>query len=150
MLIVDNQLLELDDAIEELVLAIVQTDEAKAYQNTKAAFDTDDVLQDMLADFSAKKEDYENLAAYGTVLPEVMDKKKELYKLKRKLDLYPTVIAFRQSEVALQELLATVAKALAQAVSSKIFVDTGLPLAPHKAPHRKKGRTIRESDEDEQ
>lgn len=150
MLIIDDQLLELDDTIEELVTAITQTEQAKTYQVSKIAFDTDESLQEMIADFTLKKTAYEQVADYAAYLPEVKDKKKVLYKLKRQLDLHPKVIAFRQAEVALQELLASVTTALAQAVSPKVFVDTGLPLAPHKAPHKKNGSTIRESDEHDQ
>ena len=104
MLIIDDQLLELDDTIEELVTAITQTEQAKTYQVAKIAFDTDESLQEMIADFTLKKTAYEQVADYAAYLPEVKDKKKVLYKLKRQLDLHPKVIAFRQAEVALQEL----------------------------------------------
>lgn len=76
MLIIDDQLLELDDTIEELVIAITQTEQAKSYQAAKIAFDRDESLQDMIADFALKKTAYEQVADYAAYLPEVKDKKK--------------------------------------------------------------------------
>ena len=60
-----------------------------------------------------------------------------MFEKKRQLDLNEKVIALRRAEVDLQEVLAKIAQKIAESVSSDVFVDTGLPLAPHKPPHKK-------------
>ena len=57
------------------------------------------------------------------------------------------MIAYRQAEVALQEVLAELSSLLSQSISSDIFVDTGLPLAPKRPKHgHGRGDNIREKD----
>ncbi len=55
--------------------------------------------------------------------------------MKRQIDLNEVVIGYRQAGVRFTDCLANLGE---EFVSSQIFIDTGLPLAPHK-PHHKKG-----------
>ena len=66
--------------------------------------------------------------------------KRQVLRMKRQIDLNEVVIAYRQAELDLQAIMASLSQDIAQAVSDQIFIDTGLPLAPHK-PHHKKGAT---------
>lgn len=44
--------------------------------------------------------------------------------------------ALRQSEVAVQKILAELTQDISSVISSAIFVDTGLPLAAHSSHHQ--------------
>ena len=72
--------------------------------------------------------------------PDVRELKRQVLRMKRQIDLNEVVIAYRHAEFDLQTILANLGEEIAQAVSGQIFIDTGLPLAPHK-PHHKKGDT---------
>jgi hypothetical protein len=66
--------------------------------------------------------------------------KRQVLRMKRQIDLNEVIIGYRQAEFDLQIILASLGEEVAQAISNQIFIDTGLPLAPHK-PHHKKGDT---------
>ncbi|MFS1663087.1 YlbF family regulator [Streptococcus sp. zg-JUN1979] len=144
MLRIDEELLAIDDAIEELVEAFVIQEEAKCYRLAKEAVLKDRDLAQKMAIFEEKRSSYEKEAAYSAFRSEIKEQKKELYRLKRQLDLHPKLVALRQSETRLQESLAKISRQLSEAVSSDIFVDTGLPLAPHKRHHKPNENPIRE------
>ena len=78
--------------------------------------------------------------AYEAFRPDVRELKRQVLRMKRQIDLNEVVIAYRHAEFDLQTILANLGEEIAQAVSGQIFIDTGLPLAPHK-PHHKKGDT---------
>ncbi len=77
---------------------------------------------------------------YEAFRPDVRELKRQVLRMKRQIDLNEVVIAYRHAEFDLQTILANLGEEIAQAVSGQIFIDTGLPLAPHK-PHHKKGDT---------
>ena len=54
------------------------------------------------------------------------------------------MISNSQAEFDLQTILANLGEEIAQAVSDQIFIDTGLPLAPHKPHHKKEDTNIKE------
>ncbi|KXT75650.1 YlbF family regulator [Streptococcus sp. DD12] len=135
MLIIDDQLLAIEEATNRVISALKQSPEYQAYQATQAAIEADLVLQDKVAQFEETKQAYEEIEAYRDILPEARTLRRDLFQLKRELDLYPLVGQLRQDENALQEVLAKVTQALAMAVDPSIFVDTGLPFAPRRKPH---------------
>ena len=75
-----------------------------------------------------------------SLLDQVRDLKRQVLRMKRQIDLNEVVIGYRQAEFDLQIILASLGEEVAQAISNQIFIDTRLPLAPHK-PHHKKGDT---------
>ena len=148
MLKIDEELMQIDDQIMRLVKALKQTSEYRTYHEVKQAIERDEHLQEQVSLFEEKKEAYELLEPYRHYLPEAREAKRQLFRLKRELDLYPLVRRLRQVENALQELLAQVSQVLAEAVDEDIFVETGLPFAPKHKPHGKGTyRNIREEDD---
>ena len=137
MLIVDDQLLAIEEATNRLINALKESTAYQTYLATQEAIEHDTVLQDKVAQFEAKKQAYEAIEAYRDILPEARSLRRDLFQLKRELDLYPLVGQLRQDENALQEILAQVSQRLALAVDASIFVDTGLPFAPRRKPHEK-------------
>ena len=97
-------------------------------------------LQEQLFAFQELKDSYDTAKAYEAFRPDVRELKRQVLRMKRQIDLNEVVIGYRQAEFDLQTILANLGEEIAQAVSDQIFIDTGLPLAPHK-PHHKKGDT---------
>ena len=64
---------------------------------------------------------------------EVAEIRRQLFKEKRGIDINEKVSQLRQSEVAVQKNLAELSQKISSTISSDIFVETGLPLAPHKS-----------------
>ena len=133
MLIINEELLAIDQAIEYLVSYFLKLPEVENYRLKRQKFENDRELQEQLFAFQKLKDSYDTAKAYEAFRPDVRE-------LKRQIDLNEVVIGYRQTEFDLQTILANLGEEIAQAVSNQIFIDTGLPLAPHK-PHHKKGDT---------
>ena len=146
MLIINEELLAIDQAIDSLVSHFLMLPEVDAYRLSRQQFENDKELQKQLFAFQELKDSYDTAKAYEAFRPDVRELKRQVLRMKRQIDLNEVVIAYRHAEFDLQTilpifyLLANLGDEIAQAVSDQIFIDTGLPLAPHK-PHHKKGDT---------
>lgn len=135
MLTIDEQLFDIDKAVDDVVTAFLELESVKHYHQAQECFMADTVLQERIAQFQELKQDYETAKRYASFRPEVAEKRRQLFKEKRALDLNEKVSRLRQTEVAVQKQLAELSQKIASTISSDIFVDTGLPLAPHKLHH---------------
>ena len=140
MLIINEELLAIDQAIEYLVSYFLKLPEVENYRLKRQKFENDRELQEQLFAFQKLKDSYDTAKAYEAFRPDVRELKRQVLRMKRQIDLNEVVIGYRQAEFDLQTILANLGEEIAQAVSNQIFIDTGLPLAPHK-PHHKKGDT---------
>mgnify|MGYP003298146268 CR=1 FL=1 len=140
MLIINEELLAIDQAIECLVSCFLKLPEIENYRLKQQRFKNARELQELLLEFQELKESYDKAKGYEAFRADVRDLKRQVLRMKRQIDLNEVVIGYRQAEFDLQTILANLGEEIAQAVSDQIFIDTGLPLAPHK-PHHKKGDT---------
>ncbi|SDO42943.1 Cell fate regulator YlbF, YheA/YmcA/DUF963 family (controls sporulation, competence, biofilm development) [Streptococcus equinus] len=136
MLAIDEQLFEIDEAIDEVAQAFLALDSVKSYLAIQKTFLADKALQGRISHFQALKQSYEEVKDYAAFRPEVKDLRHQLLEEKRALDLDQTVSLLRQNEVAVQKILAELTQEISSVISPMIFVDTGLPLAPHKSHHQ--------------
>lgn len=132
MLVVNEELVKIDDAIDCLVDDLLKCKTFQTYLEKKSLFENDSVLQKDILTFKDLAEEYDKRKHLISFRPELLDLRKEVYAKKRALDLHPKVVDLRLAEVDFQEILAQVTQAIADTVSSHIFVDTGLPLSPKK------------------
>ena len=132
MLIINEELLAIDQAIEYLVSYFLQLPEVENYRLKRQKFENDRELQEQLFAFQKLKDSYDTAKAYEAFRPDVRELKRQVLRMKRQIDLNEVVIGYRQAEFDLQTILANLGEEIAQAVSNQIFIDTGLPLAPHK------------------
>ena len=140
MLIINKELLAIDQAIDSLVSHFQMLPEVDAYRLSRQQFENDRELQEQLFAFQELKDSYDTAKEYEAFRPDVRELKRQVLRMKRQIDLNEVVIGYRQAEFDLQTILANLGEEIAQAVSDQIFIDSGLPLAPHK-PHHKKGDT---------
>ena len=140
MLIINEELLAIDQAIDSLVSHFLMLPEVDACRLSRQKFENGKELQKQLFAFQELKDSYDTAKAYEAFRPDVRELKRQVLRMKRQIDLNEVVIGYRQAEFDLQTILANLGEEIAQAVSDQIFIDTGLPLAPHK-PHHKKGDT---------
>ena len=140
MLIINEELLAIDQAIDCLVSYFLKLPEVENYRLKRQKFENDRGLQEQLFAFQELKDSYDAAKAYEAFRPDVRELKRQVLRMKRQIDLNEVVIGYRRAEFDLQTILANLGEEIAQAVSDQIFIDTGLPLAPHK-PHHKKGDT---------
>ncbi|UVF02384.1 YlbF family regulator [Streptococcus equinus] len=136
MLAIDEQLFEIDEAIDEVAKAFLTLDAVQAYLEIKKIFLADTALQESISEFQDLKQSYEEVKDYAAFRPEVKEIRRQLLQKKRELDLNSTVSALRQSEVAVQAILADLTQEISSVISPMIFVDTGLPLATPKSHHQ--------------
>lgn len=140
MLIINKELLAIDQAIDCLVSYFLKLPEVENYRLKRQKFENDRELQEQLFAFQELKDSYDTAKEYEAFRPDVRELKRQVLRMKRQIDLNEVVIGYRQAEFDLQTILANLGEEIAQAVSDQIFIDSGLPLAPHK-PHHKKGDT---------
>lgn len=136
MLAIDEHLFEIDEAIDEVAKAFLALDDVQAYLEIKKIFLADAALQESISEFQDLKQSYEEVKEYAVFRPEVKEICRQLLQKKRELDLNRTVSLLRQNEVAVQTILAELTQEISSVISPTIFVDTGLPLAPHKSHHQ--------------
>ena len=144
MLIINEELLAIDQAIDSLVSHFQMLPEVDAYRLSRQQFENDRELQEQLFAFQELKDSYDTAKAYEAFRPDVRELKRQVLRMKRQIDLNEVVIGYRQAEFDLQIILANLGEEIAQAVSDQIFIDTGLPLAPHKPHHKKEDTNIKE------
>lgn len=140
MLIINEELLAIDQAIDSLVLHFLRLPEVENYRLKRQKFENARELQELLLEFQELKDSYDTVKEYEAFRPDVRELKRQVLRMKRQIDLHEVIIGYRQAEFDLQTILANLGEEIAQAVSDQIFIDSGLPLAPHK-PHHKKGDT---------
>ena len=140
MLIINEELLAIDQAIDCLVSYFLKLPEVENYRLKRQKFENDRELQEQLFAFQELKDSYYTAKEYEAFRPDVRELKRQVLRMKRQIDLNEVVIGYRQAEFDLQTILANLGEEIAQAVSDQIFIDSGLPLAPNK-PHHKKGDT---------
>ena len=129
MLIINEELLAIDQAIEYLVSYFLKLPEVENYRLKRQKFENDRELQEQLFAFQKLKDSYDTAKAYEAFRPDVRELKRQVLRMKRQIDLNEVVIGYRQAEFDLQTILANLGEEIAQAVSNQIFIDTGLPLA---------------------
>lgn len=144
MLIINEELLAIDQAIDCLVSYFLKLPEVENYRLKRQKFENDRELQEQLFAFQKLKDSYDTAKAYEAFRPDVRELKRQVLRMKRQIDLNEVVIGYRQAEFDLQTILANLGEEIAQAVSDQIFIDTGLPLAPHKPHHKKEDTNIKE------
>ena len=84
---------------------------------TVVIFDVDDTLYQQIDPF--------RLAIEDVFLPEYKQIRRELQRAKRKMDMQPQMIAYRQSETALQGILDEICLEMSTVISDDIKVDAG-------------------------
>lgn len=145
MLKINSQLFAIEDTLDDSAAAFLNLEVVRTYKAAQKAFLADKNLQKEISNFQHYNEDYNDQKTFIKYRPEVKQLRRKMFEKKRQLDLNEKVIALRRAEVDLQEVLAKIAQKIAESVSSDVFVDTGLPLAPHKPPHKKGyGNNIKE------
>lgn len=137
MLIVNEDLFDIDDAINKIVENFLNFEQVVKYKKVQADFQADEGLQSKIrlyADKSRKLEDNKEYVAYRTELKELQ---REVRALQREINLNEHVYALRLAENDLQSLMAELTHDIVETVSESISVDEGLPFSGKK--HHGKG-----------
>lgn len=125
-MIINEELFALEDQCDNLVASLLKSQIYSDYCFNKELL-VDESVQQLLADFNQKKNNFEKIADYGIYAPDYREKNRALRKSKRALDLNPKVAAFRGAETALQSVLDQVCLEIASCISDTIKVDAGNP-----------------------
>lgn len=126
-MIYDEKLLKVDDKVDQLLAAIRNSEVFQTYQQAKATLTEDPAVAAAQQDFLKARDAFEAIASYGAYASGYREKQIAVYQKKRKLDLLPTVTAFRQAETDLQEMLDQIGGSIAHSISESVKVDAGNP-----------------------
>lgn len=124
-----------DTILESMTLSdmIIQSDIYHEYIDAKGTLHRDLTAQELIWDFSKRKEDFDEVQRFGKYHPDYSRVSKEVREIKRKLDLYEPIADFKKKEKRLDELLIEVSSIIAYAVSENIKVPTGNPFFDSKS-----------------
>ncbi|MCG3400506.1 YlbF family regulator [Staphylococcus massiliensis] len=115
------------DDVEDLAHKIKQSDIYHAYLKTKSTMEEDVEATNKYQAFIRKKEKYDEVMRFGNYHPDYFNTMIETRKLKREYEMHPSVVAFRQHETKLQDLIDEVLVILSKAISDHIKVEAGNP-----------------------
>lgn len=126
-MIVTEKLFEIEDQVETLVQAVVNSQLTQDYQaNKQKMYASEDVMHKQKA-FLQAKEAFERVEAYGIHAPDFREKQRAVRQAKRALDMSEEVAQFRLSETSLQAVLDEIGRTIASTISETIKVDAGNP-----------------------
>lgn len=74
------------------------------------------------------KINYDEVQRFGRYHPDYQEVMLTTRRLKREYEMHDTVVAFKQSETALQQLLDEIVTMIATSVSEHVKIDAGTPL----------------------
>lgn len=106
---------------------ILTSDVFNNYISIKKQVQHNSDAQEMLQHFEGLKEKYEEVQRFGKYHPDFKKITSEVRDYKRKVDTYPLIAEYKESEKELENLLNEVSQIIAHAVSSEIKVPSGNP-----------------------
>ena len=133
MLIINEELLAIDQAIDSLVSHFLMLPEVDAYRLSRQQFENDKELQKQLFAFQELKDSYDTAKAYEAFRPDVRELKRQVLRMKRQIDLNEVVIGYRQAEFDLQTILANLGEEMPKLFQTRFLLILGylLPLINH-------------------
>lgn len=102
--------------------------EVSEYLEAKEQMEKDPVAQELLAAFTKKRTEYEDIQRFGKYHPDFNRISAEVRELKRSIEMLDSVQRFKKAENALDEILYSVGRTIADAVSPEIKVPSNNPL----------------------
>ncbi|WP_050614664.1 YlbF family regulator [Bacillus testis] len=112
---------------EELAQMIINSEVGENYLASLYTLRQDREAQEKIKSFTKMKERFEEVQRFGRYHPDYKTINLETRTKKREMDMHPSVIAFKQAENALQEVLDQVSVIIAQSVSLHIKTPGGNP-----------------------
>ena len=110
------------DQAEQLGELILQSEVVLQYKQKKQALQNDELAQQLIRDFVAIKDDYDDIQRFGRYHPDYSEIMQRVRSTKRKMDLNDKVAAYKIAERHLQAFLDEISELIAFSVSSQIMV----------------------------
>src|SRR5699024_8407287 len=110
------------DKADEVTNLILQSEVIEEYRRAYYTLENDKEAQRLIKAFSNMKDHYEDVQRFGHYHPDYHTIMKEVRSSKRKMDMHPTVSAFKIEERKLQRFLDDISETIARSVSEHIMV----------------------------
>ncbi|WP_010097891.1 YlbF family regulator [Ornithinibacillus scapharcae] len=110
------------DHSEMLGKMVLNSEVYEAYRNAKEELYNDREAQQLIKEFNAVKDQYEDVQRFGRYHPDYSEIMKQVRTRKRALDLHDKVAAFKIAERNFQSLLDEISQYIANSVSTQIKV----------------------------
>lgn len=109
--------LEILDQLEKVGVMIKESEEYRTYKKYQLKLQTDEECRVLIKSFNKLKEDFSEVERFGKYHPDFSEMRKKVNKMKKEVDLNPTVIEYRRAEYLLQNILDEVMFVIGQSVS---------------------------------
>jgi cell fate (sporulation/competence/biofilm development) regulator YlbF (YheA/YmcA/DUF963 family) len=137
-LIYDDQMIAIEDALDQLIQSIQNSQKFSAYQKAQQLLDEDVTAQKLITTFHGFQSRLQAIEPYGDYVPGAVTLKKQTLKAKRAMDFYPPIATYKAAQMAFETMIDTLSVALANSISDQIKVATGNPFFETKRkPHNK-------------
>jgi len=110
------------DRTERLVSVVMQSETMQEYIYKRNELNQDKEAQDLIQRFNDLKSHYEDVQRFGRYHPDYNKIMTDVRSAKRKMDMHPTVSAFKIAERSLQKLLDDISEHIAAGASEQIMV----------------------------
>jgi len=110
------------DKADEVTNLILQSEVIEEYRRAYYTLENDKEAQRLIKAFCNMKDHYEDVQRFGHYHPDYHTIMKEVRSSKRKMDMHPTVSAFKIEERKLQRFLDDISETIARSVSEHIMV----------------------------
>lgn len=124
-MIINEELFALESQCAKLIDSIKESQAMQNFQAAKAVLEASVAAQEKIATFTAAKNKFEKIEAYGSYAPGFQELRTQLFETKRAMDLDDIIYNYRIAERDLQVQLDLVANKLAASVSPNILVSAG-------------------------
>ncbi|WP_046175151.1 YlbF family regulator [Domibacillus indicus] len=122
MIATTMELINVANAADELGDMILQSEQAKRYQDCYNKLYTVESVKYKIFAFSRLKEKYEDVQRFGRYHPDYKQIMMDTRTAKREMDMDEHVAAFRRAETELQQLLDDISLLIARSVSEQVKV----------------------------
>ncbi|WP_019242430.1 MULTISPECIES: YlbF family regulator [Bacillus] len=119
--------MEILNCSDELAQMILQSEIGENYLITLYKLQNDREAQEKIKSFTIMKTRYEEVQRFGKYHPDYKYVNLETRTRKREMDMHPSIVAFKQAENALQDILDQISVIIAGSVSKHVKTPGGNP-----------------------
>lgn len=124
---INSEIIEVLDGVDEVSEMILNSEIYQEYIAARQAMNEDEAAQTHYQTFMKYKERYDEVMRFGKYHPDYQSVTRVTRKSKRAYDMVPSVMAYKQKETELQNLVDEVITIIATSISDNVKIEVGNP-----------------------
>ncbi|WP_105993831.1 YlbF family regulator [Staphylococcus simulans] len=124
---INTEVIDVLDHVDAVSDMILQSDIYHAYRLARQEMNEDETAQAHYQTFMKNKVQYDEVMRFGKYHPDYQTVSRATRKSKRDYEMVPSVMAYKQKEVELQNLIDEVITIIATSISDNVKIEVGNP-----------------------